>query len=431
MEAASAVATKRSPQHFALRGSPSVAGGRPGGSECNNQQRCGSVASPSRRSRGVQRGPPVEERDGRGRRLPADLRGTAGLSPPRGDAAEDASQIVLPEAGSERDQLSELLADPALLGPVGVLGATIGLPRPEDGPDGGNTESEEEDGGGGAPPVDFIIKASSATAQPQFPQVPAGEVLADSAAPPLPAEEVEDRGPIDWDLVQVEPHAAESREENLELTLRAILGHIAGDDGNSVADDDNEDEGSVVAEAFLNEPSSAAPATENAGAETSPEPLDRVDPDPELGSPGAPPSDGPLRRMDEILQQAELISESFTEADGEEEAAALLGEAEALEREGGELLRRAEAAAGLLEEPELAEAAEEAGAAAELDDEKQLENDLAEAEGSKLIEDELRLSSTDEETESERGNLARQPDERLPHGPQDTPVHRPGPVFDL
>ena len=375
--------------------------------------------------------PPGEERDGRGRRLPADLRGTAGLSPPGGDAAEDASQIVLPEAGSERDQLSELLADPALLGPVGVLGATIGLPRPEDGPDGGNTESEEEDGGGGAPPVDFIIKASSATAQPQFPQVPAGEVLADSAAPPLPAEEVEDRGPIDWDLVQVEPHAAESREENLELTLRAILGHIAGDDGNSVADDDNEDEGSVVAEAFLNEPSSAAPATENAGAETSPEPLDRVDPDPELGSPGAPPSDGPLRRMDEILQQAELISESFTEADGEEEAAALLGEAEALEREGGELLRRAEAAAGLLEEPELAEAAEEAGAAAELDDEKHLENDLAEAEGSKLIEDELRLSSTDEETESERGNLARQPDERLPHGPQDTPVHRPGPVFDL
>ena len=133
--------------------------------------------------------------------------------PPPGDAAEDASQIVLLEAGSARDQLSELLADPALLGPVGVLGATIGLPRPEDGPDGGNTESEEEDA-----PVDFIITASSATAQPQFPQVPAGEVLADSAAPPLPAEDVEDRGPIDWDLVQVEPHAAESREEDLELT---------------------------------------------------------------------------------------------------------------------------------------------------------------------------------------------------------------------
>ena len=59
----------------------------------------------------------------------------------------------------------------------------------------------------------------------------------------------------------------------------------------------------------------------------------------------------------------------------------------------------------------MAETAEEAEMAAELDEEKQLENDLAEAEGSKLIEDELRLSSTDEETESERGELARQPDD--------------------
>jgi len=313
-----------------------------------------------------------------------------------GDAAGDAPPMVLPEADSAQDQLSELLADPALLDPVGVLGATIGLPLPEEGPDGGDAESEED---GGAPPVDFIITASSATAQPQFPQVPAGEVLADASAPPLPAEDAERGPPIDWDLVQVEPEpAAESREEDLELTLRAILGHIAGDDGDSIVDDDDEEETSVVVEAFLNEPPSAAPAAESAGAETL-EALDpTMDPSPELES----PADEPLRRMDEILQQAELISESLAGADGEAEAAALLGEAEALEREAGELLRSAGTAdttGGLLEETD---AAEEVEAAAEIDDGKQLENDLA--EGSRLIEDELRLSSPDGETASERGD---------------------------